>query len=498
MPAPRPTREQELAIAAFRDQEHMVLQAGAGTGKTATLEMLASSTSRPGRYLAFNKAIATQASRRFPDNVRCTTAHSLAYAAVGRQYAQRLQAPRMSSRMVGANLGITLKLVLGNRWVPASVLAYTALQTVLRFCRSADSVVGRCHVPWLRGISEQQLHDRLVDVVLPYALRAWADVQDPYQGKVRFEHDHYLKMWALTHPKITADFLLLDEAQDTNPVVEQVFLAQGGHAQLVMVGDSAQSIYRWRGARDVMTGFCGRQLTLSHSFRFGEQIAAEANRWLAIARAPLRLTGTRSLPSRVEKVDQPDAILCRSNAGTMAEVKSLLAAGRRVALVGGGQALTALAKAARDLKAGKRTAHPELLLFRSWGEVQDYAEWDPAGRDLRPLVDLVDEHGVDAILDTVSRLSDERAAEITVSTAHKAKGREWPSVRIAEDFVEPEDPDNLDSSGRPRPGPITQDEAHLAYVAVTRARHRLDLGGLSWINRHPQGNPNQQPPRQAT
>jgi ATP-dependent exoDNAse (exonuclease V) beta subunit len=49
-------------------------------------------------------------------------------------------------------------------------------------------------------------------------------------------------MWALT-PRIYGEFLLLDEAQDANPVVEQVFLAQGEYAQLVMVGDSAQAIY---------------------------------------------------------------------------------------------------------------------------------------------------------------------------------------------------------------------------------------------------------------
>lgn len=74
-------------------------------------------------------------------------------------------------------------------------------------------------------------------------MRAWADLQDPDQGVVRFEHDHYLKMWALTEPKIDADFVFLDEAQDTNPVLENIFVAQRDHAQLVMVGDSAQAIY---------------------------------------------------------------------------------------------------------------------------------------------------------------------------------------------------------------------------------------------------------------
>jgi hypothetical protein len=34
---------------------------------------------------------------------------------------------------------------------------------------------------------------------------------------------------------------------------------------------------------------------------------------------------------------------------------------------------------------------------------------------------------------------------------------------------------------------IDDKEACLAYVAVTRTRRRLDIGGLSWINEQPQG-----------
>jgi hypothetical protein len=107
-------------------------------------------------------------------------------------------------------------------------------------------------------------------LLLPYARRAWDDIRSP-GGSLRFEHDHYLKMWALTGPRLPGDFILLDEAQDTNPVVEEVFLAQ--QAQRVCVGDPAQQIYAWRSARDVMTGFPGAQLHLTHSFRFGPRIA---------------------------------------------------------------------------------------------------------------------------------------------------------------------------------------------------------------------------------
>lgn len=209
----------------------------------------------------------------------------------------------------------------------------------------------------------------------------------------------------------------------------------------------------------------------------------------APGRRPLRLTGTPAVPTELGPLTRPDAVLCRTNVGAMAQVMDLMTAGCRVALVEVGDSLRALALAARDLKDGRRTTHPELILFPSWGELQDYAAHDPAGRDLQPLVDLVDTHGTDAILAAVARLVPEQHAQVTVSTAHKAKGREWPRVKIADDFTPPRDTDQQDAEGRAVPGPIDDADARLAYVAVTRARSRLDLGGLSWIHDHPHGSP---------
>ena len=182
-----------------------------------------------------------------------------------------------------------------------------------------------------------------------------------------------------------------------------------------MVGDSAPAIYGWRGARDVMSTFNATALTLSRSFRFGAAVATEANRWLAIAGQPLRITGTPDITSTVTTPTgippaaaaaiQPRAILCRTNGGVMTEILAQLGDRRRVALVGDGKPLQDLALAARDLKHGRRATHPELMLFSTWGEVQDYAQYDPTGRDLQPLVDVIDEHGIDLILATLDQLS---------------------------------------------------------------------------------------------
>ncbi|MCX5559500.1 UvrD-helicase domain-containing protein [Streptomyces sp. NBC_00038] len=475
-----PTHEQTHAADTFRSGRHLALQAGAGTGKTSTLCLLAAGTSRRGRYLAFNKDIARDAAARFPSTVQCRTAHATAFAAIGHRYTGRLNSPRQPAWRTGQALGILRPVRLADHEISQRTLSHNVLRTVTRFCYSADGALSRHHVPRLRGLDSPADHRQFADLVLPFAAKAWADLQCPDHGVVRFEHDHYLKMWALSGPHIEADFLFLDEAQDTNPVLEQVFTAQRDHAQLVMVGDSAQAIYGWRGATDVMTGFDAEQLTLTRSFRFGPQIADEANRWLALADAPIRLTGTTSIPTEVGSVDRPDAVLCRTNIGAMTEVMRLLGDGHRVALTRGGQQLAQLALAARDLKEGRRTHHPELVLFPSWGALQDYAAYDPGGRDLQPFVDLVDTHGPDAILAAVAELTDETHADVTVSTAHKAKGREWPTVRIGNDFPQPEKTTSDAGGADPAPEQVSDADARLAYVAVTRARHRLDLGTLAW------------------
>ncbi|MEV5107564.1 UvrD-helicase domain-containing protein [Streptomyces massasporeus] len=477
-----PTDEQTAAADAFHTGNHLALQAGAGTGKTTTLTLLASATPRRGRYLAYNRAIAQDARRRFPATVQCKTAHALAYAAVGHRYTHRLNAPRRPAWQTGQALGITKAIRIGDRHLSQRALSNTLLRTITRYCHTADDTITRHHVPKLRGLEDTDLHRDLATHLLPFARKAWNDLQNPDDGAVRFDHDHYLKIWALTQPRIDTDFLLLDEAQDTNPVVEQIFLNQRSHAQLVMVGDSAQAIYQWRGAKDVMTGFDGTPLTLSKSFRFGPQLAAEANRWLHLADAPIRLTGAETVSTELGFIAHPDAVLCRTNVGAMTQVMALMDAGHRVGLVGGGDSLRALAEAARDLKEGRRTYHPELVLFPTWGELQDYATHDPAGRDLQPFVELVDTHGADAILAAVARLAPEAQASVSVSTVHKAKGREWGSVKVADDFTPRQNTSAPPDHPHDAPLTIVDAEARLAYVAVTRTRRRLDPGGLAWID----------------
>lgn len=350
--------------------------------------------------------------------------------------------------------------------------ARLVMDTVTRFCHSAADQLGPRHVPKPPGLDDPTAIAALRQVVVPLAQRAWADLASR-DGSLRFTHDHYLKLWQLSGPRFPADVVLLDEAQDANPVVQDVVDRQH-HAQRVLVGDRCQAIYGWRGAVDAMAGFAAdARLALSQSFRFGEAIAGEANKWLQILQAPLQLRGFEQIASTVAPLGRADAVLCRTNAAAVAQLMAAAEAGQRAALVGGGGDIRRLAEAAITLKAGLGSDHPELFAFRTWGEVQDYVAQDASGSDLKVLVQLIDAYGPDMVIHTMDRLVPEQDAQVVVSTAHKAKGREWPRVRIADDFREPK------GEGTP----IPRAEAMLAYVAVTRARLQLDPDGLAWIDR---------------
>lgn len=182
-----PTDEQTAAADAFHAGDHLALQAGAGTGKTTTLTLLARTTQRRGRYLAYNRAIAQDATARFPSNVKCKTAHALAYAAIGHRYTRRLNAPRRPAWHTGQALGITQTIRIGDRQVTPRALSNATLRTVTRYCHTADEHIAHHHVPRLRGLEDTSLHHELATHIVPFARKAWADLQHPDEGAVRFD-----------------------------------------------------------------------------------------------------------------------------------------------------------------------------------------------------------------------------------------------------------------------------------------------------------------------
>lgn len=459
----RPTDEQASAVEAFLSGAQLALEAGAGTGKTTVLRMMAEAApNRSGIYLAYNTAVAADARSRFPSRVRCTTTHAVAYEAFGHQFADRLHAPRMPNARVAELLGITKSFENG-RMVTPSRLALVALRTVRQFCYSDAEEISVDHVPVFKWALNQRA---FAQKVVPLARRVWEDALQP-AGKLPYLHDYYLKAWALTEPRLDYDYILLDEGQDANPAVAEVFKAQP--AQQVIVGDQCQAINGWRMARDAIRDFpADVRLSITQSFRFGQAVADEANKWLTILGSDMRLVGN-GRRSVVGHCDAPDAVLCRTNAEAIDQLFKAHETGTPVGIVGGPGELKALATAALALAERQPVVHPELTMFESWDAVRSYAE--ETGDELRPLVRAIDDHGAAEIIKACDATVDESEAELVISTVHRAKGREWNRVRIPCDFTEPQ---QWQTGWR--------EDGMVAYVAVTRARKVLDRAGLTWID----------------
>jgi superfamily I DNA/RNA helicase len=272
-------------------------------------------------------------------------------------------------------------------------------------------------------------------------------------------------MWQLSKPTINSDFILFDEAQDADPVMLDVVNSQSS-SQLFHCGDQFQAIYEWRGAKNALTMVdVDKHLWLTQSFRFGPAIATEANRFLDRLNCPKTLRGTLGIQSSLKKIPNPDAVLCRTNAGVMAAILREQSKGRAVSIIGRPEELIGFAEACQKLIDGERTGHLELAPFLNWEGVKDFVdEYPDEAQEMKTMVKLVDAYGTPKLISSLRQVVPESHSDVVVSTAHRAKGREWEDVCLESDFI-----DYLD---------VNSEELRLAYVAITRAKKTLDM--TSW------------------
>ncbi|MFC7331419.1 UvrD-helicase domain-containing protein [Marinactinospora rubrisoli] len=484
-----PTEEQQAIRQAALDGKKMVVQAAAGTGKTSTLLQISEALAdqgRKGAYVVYGRDNADEAATKLGHlPVHVNTLHGFAHKAVGGRYARRLRGDRTPDwDAAGRRLGLLALQLPDLGTLERADLARLVDRTVYRFELSADAEISALHLPRLPGATDadQRLLRKTLEPVLE---RAWADMRDPTGTLFRFRHDTYVKIWQLLPegPRIDVGgrnqgYLMIDEAQDINPVAEDILRRQT-HLQQIWVGDSSQAIHEWRGARDALI----RQdpdvaLTLTQSFRFGEPVAVEGNKWLELIGAPLRVRGTPGRDTVVLDEEpagwRPDLILARTNAGVFTAALAELRQGRRVAIAGGTDDLSSLVDAAAKLQSGQRTSHPDLAHFRSWEQVMKVAREHPDDLgQLAPFVRLVDTHGVSSVRSALEQMR-QSDPDVRVSTAHRAKGLEADHVRIGEDFAWPQD--------RKLSTAEMRQESQLAYVAITRARRTLVRGSLAFVD----------------
>lgn len=471
----QPTAEQQQCLSLFDAGSTLRIEAAAGSGKTTTLRYLMTDGQRRGKtlYTSFGKKTVEEAKARFPSSVDVRTNHSLAFRSTGSRWQRqgRLEG-RITTRMLADLWGWS-----DSAFAPfakMSVGAYAVLRTIDRYCQSADAVLDRQHVPELNG-NHTGNDLGFATRVLDFAQATWDRMLDP-DDRMPITHDVYLKIWALGKPQLGYRTILLDEAQDTTDLMIGLLAAQRG-TQLVVVGDRYQQIYSWRGAVNAMSSFHTEAVGhLTQSFRFGPAIADVANAVLAeYLDAGMRVTGSSAIASHCGSVESPRAVLARTNAELIGALicAQLAFPGERFAVVGGTAEMEALVRGAMDLMQGMRTWVPDLAAFTNWSEVMEAAGED-GGAYLKPLVTMVQTYGPSMLLQHLQRAKgnerDESSCRQLFSTVHKAKGREFDTVKLCNDFAE-----KIPPAVAGGPSSWEEEEGNLLYVAVTRARAVLDV-----------------------
>lgn len=464
----------------------MLIRAGAGTGKTTTLRGIAHRNPRSRMlYLAFNRAIKEEATRKFGENVRAMTAHGLAFARIGKEYTN-IPNKLASGDLKPYHVAPAIKSSLGK--MPASMgnlYGGRVVETLKNFLVSADPEIDEQHLPISAAPAEKKHF--LADRLLLDAQKVWECMQD-LKDPMPMMHDGYLKMFQLLGPQLNwYDTILLDEAQDTNPVTLAIVQGQT-HARQILVGDEHQAIYAFRGAQNAMAIMeTEAEFMLTGSFRFGQQIAELANDILrAKGEEKLRLRGLGPRSEVLEKLPHgtSHAFIARGNSALFARAVQAIEDKESFSFVGPLYNYRFdLVEQALNLSLGEtgRIKDPFLSGFRNYEELEEYSdaledrEWQGRcrlvqkyGRRIPYLVGQIQRHA-GSYPDGGGR------PHLILTSAHRSKGLEFDNVVIANDYKDFHDEETGEWVDLENPNTQTIEEVNLMYVAATRAKARLEI-----------------------
>jgi superfamily I DNA/RNA helicase len=482
-----------------------IVEAVAGSGKTTTLIEAVRRMKGSVAFLAYNKKIAVEIESRLQKvqtfaRVRAGTFHSFGFGAV----MKALPGTKMDDKKMS-------KIAAGME-IPEELQAF-ALQCVSLAKQSAIGVVTSFEddAAWQRIVDHYDVDDMLLSNPFKREELSEAEIDRRVQSglvwakkllqksvdcdKVGFDFDdmiyaplvHDMKMWQ-------NQWVLIDEAQDTNPArraFAKKILAPGG--RLLAVGDPRQAIYGFTGADNdsldiIAREFGATRLPLTVSYRCSKAVVAQAQTLVDhIQAAPTAPEGRFGMITMGEFVQEHaslgpfDAVLCR-NTKPLVELAFILiqkGIGCHVEGKDIGRGLVALCKR------WKKAVTISDLIERLEDHLERQTERFLAkGQEMKAesLSDRIETIKViasgltdDAPLgDLVARINNlfedtepgSPARHVTLSTAHKSKGREWERVFLF-------------GRNKYMPSPFARQawqmdqEMNLQYVAITRAKLTL-------------------------
>ncbi|WP_321467975.1 UvrD-helicase domain-containing protein [Halarcobacter sp.] len=462
------TSEQEEILKAVSKYKNIKINAFAGTGKTTTLRCIANEyKDRKILYLAFNSAIKNEASSTFPSNAYVKTTHGLAYSAI-KKYTDIDLSRLQNYRAID----------IANEFEIPYTKALSALKIFENFCNNTQE-----------KINEEDLEHKTAKKMFDHMLI----------GVLKPTHSFYLKYYYLLIskeqiPQFTYDIVMLDEAQDTNEVTLGIFNCLSSKIK-IYVGDRHQQIYSFRGSKNALDKIsCDKQLYLSESFRFNKEIANYAN---------ILLKSFKDEEVDIKSNKNNDELktfgyISRTNAHLISVISKRIEQRKPFVTVRNPDEIFSLSIEIYYLlnnEIDMIRRNPFLKGFKDEEQLASYAK-ETDDFELRSALKIVKEYQ-NQIFDFKEIAQkfykawqnrdlnnfDKRLNEILfLTTAHTAKGLEWDSVVVADDF--PNFADLILDMGytslkqfKKELKKLTNqeliDEFNLFYVALTRAKTKL-------------------------
>ncbi len=477
--------EEQLKV--INSSGNLRINAVAGSGKTTTLVEYARTRDKRSRilYLAFNKSVKEEALRKFAEqgvrNVTVETAHSLAFRSVVRRHGY--QVGFHSPVDIASAVFKTEQLSTDQLITATHIQKFAAL-----FCNSpAKKVEELNYRDYVKDPEEAKRVNISYDLL---ELNTRQYLAAMHRRQISISHDFYLKLFQLENPQLPFEYILFDEAQDASPVMVEIVKAQQNTTRII-VGDSHQQIYRWRHAVNSMELFPFEEVSLTQSFRFPQVIADLAVETVKTKRhfmeePAIKLLGTEQ---KAKVKIQTRAVIGRTNISLLAEAIALVKSnGDNFRIYFEGHIRSYLfgdeegsLSDVLNLFNEKREYIKSPIISKcvDTAELKEYAK-RMGDSPLIKVIELVNKHGkalpsLLALLRKRHLDSEERHnADYYFSTVHRCKGLEYDEVFLCNDFSHEKMIHAVKNDPDRTPGDLAE-EVNLLYVAVTRAKIRLNI-----------------------
>lgn len=483
--------QQAVAVAAaVNSAQHQIIPSVAGAGKTTVLVEIPRliSTDKTIAFCAFNRGISIEIEQRIStfnlENVKVGTLHSFGFGACRRAFS-RVKVDANKVRNIARNefTGEYENLL-------AFVIPVVKMAKELGIGACVENTVEN----WYEMCDHHSLWDSLPDKVSPeqgidaaqYLLNCNNNLKNiiDFSDMIYFPILFNLKIWQY-------DYVLLDEAQDTNGprrALVKMMLKKGG--KLIAVGDPHQAIYGFTGADNksldiIQKEFDAIVTPLSVTFRCPKNIVELAKQWVshieAHESAPDGVVDSCDLQDIVKLAGPMDAIICRNTKPLVELAYSLLrqsvacrVEGREI-----GEGLIKLAQRWKTVKTVgdlrnklQQWSENEIEKNKKKGDNSRCQVIEDQAKTLEVFIDNCDHSDpISVLIENIRSLfGDTEGAQkiLTLSTIHKAKGKEWDRVfALGMDTYSPSKWANKQWE--------MEQEDNLCYVQVTRAKQHLTL-----------------------